>query len=101
MKKDLKEAKAEIKALREEFWKDVRVLGKKDEFNPDLEKAGRVADFLEMGELLVDDALNRNESCGGHFREEYQTPEGEAMRDDNNFAYVAAWEYKGANAPPN
>jgi succinate dehydrogenase / fumarate reductase, flavoprotein subunit len=95
----LKEAKAEIKALREAFWKDVRVLGTKDEFNPDLEKAGRVADFLEMGELLVDDALNRNESCGGHFREEYQTPEGEAMRDDKNFAYVAAWEYKGADAP--
>ncbi len=97
--KDLKEAKAEIKALREEFWKDVRVLGTKDEFNPDLEKAGRVADFLEMGELLVDDALNRNESCGGHFREEYQTPEGEAMRDDKNYAYVAAWEYKGPDAP--
>ncbi len=97
--KDLKEAKAEIKALREEFWKDVRVLGKKDEFNPDLEKAGRVADFLEMGELLVDDALNRNESCGGHFREEYQTPEGEALRDDKNYAYVAAWEYKGPDMP--
>ncbi len=97
--KDLKEAKAEIKALREEFWKDVRVLGDKNEFNPDLEKAGRVADFLEMGELLVDDALNRKESCGGHFREEYQTPEGEAMRDDKNYAYVAAWEYKGPDAP--
>ena len=97
--KDLTAAKAEIKALREAFWKDVRVLGKKDELNPDLEKAGRVADFLEMGELLVDDALNRNESCGGHFREEYQTPEGEAMRDDTNYAYVAAWEYKGPDAP--
>lgn len=95
----LKEAKAEIQALREQFWKDVRVLGKKDELNPDLEKAGRVADFMEMGELLVDDALNRNESCGGHFREEYQTPEGEAMRDDANYAYVAAWEYKGDNTP--
>jgi len=95
----LKEAKAEIKALREAFWKDVRILGKKDELNPDLEKAGRVADFLEMGELLVDDALNRNESCGGHFREEYQTPEGEALRDDKNYAYVAAWEYKGPDAP--
>jgi succinate dehydrogenase / fumarate reductase flavoprotein subunit len=97
--KGLKEAKAEVRALREAFWKDVRVLGKKDEFNPDLEKAGRVADFLEMGELLIDDALNRNESCGGHFREEYQTPEGEAMRDDKNYAYVAAWEYKGPDAP--
>lgn len=95
----LKEAKEEIRALREQFWKDVRVLGKKDELNPDLEKAGRVADFLEMGELLVDDALNRNESCGGHFREEYQTPEGEALRDDANYAYVAAWEYKGDDAP--
>jgi succinate dehydrogenase / fumarate reductase flavoprotein subunit len=97
--KGLTEAKAEIKALREAFWKDVRVLGTKDEFNPDLEKAGRVADFLEMGELLVDDALNRKESCGGHFREEYQTPEGEALRDDANFAYVAAWEYKGPGTP--
>lgn len=97
--KGLTEAKAEIRALREEFWKDARVLGKKDEFNPDLEKAGRVADFLEMGELLVDDALHRKESCGGHFREEYQTPEGEAMRDDKNFAYVAAWEYKGPSTP--
>ena len=99
--KDLTEAKAEIRALREEFWKDVRVLGKKDEFNPDLEKAGRVADFLELGELLVDDALNRNESCGGHFREESQTEEGEAKRDDKNFAYVAAWEYKGLIHQPN
>jgi succinate dehydrogenase / fumarate reductase, flavoprotein subunit len=97
--KGLTEAKASIKALREEFWKDVRVLGSKDEFNPDLEKAGRVADFLELGELLIDDALNRKESCGGHFREEYQTPEGEAMRDDKNFAYVAAWEYKGPDSP--
>jgi len=97
--KDLTEAKANIKALREEFWKDVRVLGKTDEFNPDLEKAGRVADFLELGELLIDDALNRKESCGGHFREEYQTPEGEALRDDKNFAYVAAWEYKGPDSP--
>jgi succinate dehydrogenase / fumarate reductase, flavoprotein subunit len=97
--KGLTEAKAEIRALREEFWKDVRVLGNKNEFNPDLEKAGRVADFLEMGELLVDDALHRKESCGGHFREEYQTPEGEALRDDKNFAYVAAWEYKGYGNP--
>jgi succinate dehydrogenase / fumarate reductase flavoprotein subunit len=98
--KGLIEAKAKIRALREEFWKDVRVLGKADEFNPDLEKAGRVADFLELGELLVDDALNRRESCGGHFREEFQTEEGEAKRDDNQFAYVAAWEYKGYGNPP-
>jgi succinate dehydrogenase / fumarate reductase flavoprotein subunit len=65
-----------------------------DEFNPELEKAGRVADFLELGELMCVDALDRNESCGGHFREEYQTEDGEALRDDENFAYVAAWEYK-------
>ena len=66
-----------------------------DNLNPELEKAGRVADFLELGELMCIDALNRNESCGGHFREEYQTEDGEALRDDKNFSYVAAWEYKG------
>lgn len=97
--KGLIEAKAKIRALRDEFWKDVRVLGKADEFNPDLEKAGRVADFMELGELLVDDALNRRESCGGHFREEYQTEEGEALRNDNEFAYAAAWEFKGVGNP--
>ncbi|MCE3279268.1 MAG: sdhA [Bacteroidetes bacterium] len=91
----LKEAIQEIKALREEFWKDVRVTGEANEFNPELEKAGRVADFIELGELMCMDALNRNESCGGHFREEFQTEEGEANRDDANYAYVAAWEYKG------
>jgi len=91
----LKEAIQEIKALREEFWKDVRVTGEPNEFNPELEKAGRVADFIELGELMCMDALNRNESCGGHFREEFQTEEGEANRDDANYAYVAAWEYKG------
>ena len=69
-------------------------MGEANEFNPDLEKAGRVADFIELGELMCVDALHREESCGGHFREEHQTPEGEAERDDNNFAYVAAWEYK-------
>ncbi|WP_297335367.1 fumarate reductase/succinate dehydrogenase flavoprotein subunit [Algoriphagus sp.] len=93
----LKKAKAEIKALRVEFWKDVRVLGDNEELNQSLEKAHRVADFLELGELMIDDALNREESCGGHFREEYQTPEGEALRDDENFAYVAAWKYTGEN----
>ncbi|WP_298732711.1 fumarate reductase/succinate dehydrogenase flavoprotein subunit [uncultured Chitinophaga sp.] len=93
--KGLKEAIEEIKALRAEFWKDVRIPGTADEFNPELEKAGRVADFLELGELMCIDALNRRESCGGHFREESQTEEGEALRDDANFAYVAAWEYKG------
>ncbi|GAB4258611.1 MAG: fumarate reductase/succinate dehydrogenase flavoprotein subunit [Vicingaceae bacterium] len=93
--KGLKEAMQEIRAIREEFWKDVKVPGKLDELNPELEKAGRVADFLELGELFAKDALHRTESCGGHFREESQTEEGEAKRDDANFAYVAAWEYKG------
>ncbi|MCB0483270.1 MAG: fumarate reductase/succinate dehydrogenase flavoprotein subunit [Flavobacteriales bacterium] len=91
----LKQAISEIQALREEFWKDVRVPGKADELNSELEKAGRVADFMELGELMCRDALERNESCGGHFREEYQTEEGEAMRDDTNFTFVAAWEFKG------
>lgn len=91
----LTEAIAEIAALREEFWRDVKVPGDMYSFNQELEKAMRVADFLELGELFAKDALHRNESCGGHFREEYQTEEGEAQRDDENFAYVAAWEYKG------
>ncbi len=91
----LKKAKAEIRELKKEFWADVKVLGTSEELNLSLEKAHRVADFLELGELMVDDALNRDESCGGHFREEYQTPEGEALRDDDNFAYVAAWKYAG------
>ncbi len=91
----LKSAIKEIQELKAEFWKDVRVTGAADEFNPELEKAGRVIDFIELGELMCIDALNRNESCGGHFREEYQTEEGEALRDDEKFAYVAAWEYKG------
>jgi len=91
----LKEAIAEIAALREEFYRDVKVPGDANEMNTELEKAGRVADFLELGQLMAIDALNRNESCGGHFREEYQTEEGEAMRDDENYTYVAAWEYKG------
>lgn len=95
--KGLKEAKEEIRAIREEFWKNVRVTGVGAELNQELEKAGRVADFLELGELMVDDALHRNESCGGHFREEYQTEDGEAKRDDENYSYVAAWEYKGDN----
>ena len=90
----LKKAIAEIRALRDEFWKDVRVPGTADEFNPELEKAGRVADFLELGELMCLDALTRNESCGGHFREEYQTEEGEALRDDEHYAFVSAWEMK-------
>ncbi|MCW5518336.1 fumarate reductase/succinate dehydrogenase flavoprotein subunit [Aureitalea sp. L0-47] len=93
--KGLKEAIEGIRQLREDFYKDVRVPGDADEVNPELEKAMRVADFLELGELFAIDALHRNESCGGHFREEYQTEEGEALRDDENFTYVAAWEYKG------
>ncbi len=93
--KGLKEAIAEIKALREGFWKDVRVTGDAYSMNQELEKAGRVADFLELGELFARDALERNESCGGHFREEYQTEEGEAVRDDKGFTFVSAWEYKG------
>jgi len=91
----LKKAKADIKALKKEFWSDVRVLGTNEELNQSLEKANRVADFIELGELMIDDALNRNESCGGHFREEYQTPEGEALRDDENYAYIAAWKFMG------
>jgi succinate dehydrogenase / fumarate reductase, flavoprotein subunit len=93
--KGLKEAIAEIQALKKEFWSDLRVLGDIDGFNPELDKAGRVADFIELGELMCIDALNRNESCGGHFREEYQEDGGEAMRDDENYMYVAAWEHKG------
>jgi len=90
---DLQAAMDEISELRADFWKNVRVTGSADTKNQELEKAGRVADFLELGELFAKDALDRNESCGGHFREEYQTEEGEALRDDENFAYVAAWEY--------
>ena len=96
----LSKAISEIPAIREEFWKNVRVLGENESRNQSLEKAGRVADFLEFGELLCRDALHRNESCGGHFREEYQTEEGEALRDDENFAYVAAWEFKGVDNEP-
>ena len=93
--KDLKEAIIEIKALREDFYENVRVPGGLEEFNEELAKAGRVADFLELGELFAKDALERTESCGGHFREESQTPEGEALRDDEFFNFVSAWEYKG------
>lgn len=96
----LKEAIEEIKAIRADFWANVRVTGAANEFNQELEKAGRVADFLELGELMCRDALSREESCGGHFREEYQTEEGEALRDDNKFAHVAAWEFKGLDAEP-
>lgn len=96
----LKKAIVEIAELREEFWKDVKISGETNEINPELEKAGRVADFLELGELMARDALMRNESCGGHFREEYQTPEGEALRNDEDFMYAAAWEFTAENAEP-
>jgi succinate dehydrogenase / fumarate reductase flavoprotein subunit len=91
----LKKAIADVRALRAEFWSDVRIPGKINEMNPELDKANRVADFLELGELMCVDALDRRESCGGHFREESQTEEGEALRDDENFSYVSAWEYGG------
>jgi succinate dehydrogenase / fumarate reductase flavoprotein subunit len=96
----LKKALESIPKLREEFWKDVRVPGDINNFNPEIEKAGRVADFFELAELLVFDALHREESCGGHFREEYQTEEGEAKRNDEQFSYVAAWEFKGVGGMP-
>jgi succinate dehydrogenase / fumarate reductase flavoprotein subunit len=96
----LKKALAEIPKLREEFWKNVNVTGGPGETNQQIENAGRVADFLEFGELLAKDALHRNESCGGHFRTEYQTADGEAMRDDENFCYAAAWEFKGLDKEP-
>ncbi|MBN8650943.1 MAG: fumarate reductase/succinate dehydrogenase flavoprotein subunit [Cytophagales bacterium] len=95
----LRKAKVKIQELRTQFWKDVNVLGSGNELNMELEKAGRVADFIELGELMVDDALNRAESCGGHFREESATADGEAQRKDDEFAYAAAWEYKGDNQP--
>jgi succinate dehydrogenase / fumarate reductase flavoprotein subunit len=93
--KGLQEAITEIQALKKEFWSDVKIPGDINEMNPELDKAGRVADFIELGELMCKDALNRNESCGGHFREESQTEDGEAKRDDDNYSYVAAWEFKG------
>jgi succinate dehydrogenase / fumarate reductase, flavoprotein subunit len=92
-KEGLAEGRKQIRALREEFYKDVFVPGNSNEYNPELEKAYRVADFLELGELMMVDASNREESCGGHFREEYQTPDGEALRDDDQYAYAAAWEW--------
>src|SRR5438034_5039390 len=95
----LKTALQKIPALREEYWSDVNILGANEELNQSLEKAGRVADFLELGELMCLDALHRNESCGGHFREEYETPDGEALRDDANYSYVGAWEFQGAGRP--
>jgi succinate dehydrogenase / fumarate reductase flavoprotein subunit len=95
----LNEGIQKIRALRADFWNNLLVPGADQELNQNLEKAGRVADLIELGELMMVDALDRKESCGGHFREEYQTPENEALRDDENYAYVAAWEYKGDNQP--
>lgn len=99
-KAGLERALSEIPKLREEFWKNVNVPGEGELLNKNLEFAGRVADFLELGELMAMDALQREESCGGHFREEHQTPDGEAKRNDEQFAYVAAWEYAGADKAP-
>ena len=99
-KEGLKVAIEKIAAIKKEFWSNVRIPGNTTGMNVELEKASRLADFIEVGELMARDALNREESCGGHFREEFQTPEGEALRDDNQFAYVACWEYKGNNVEP-
>jgi succinate dehydrogenase / fumarate reductase flavoprotein subunit len=95
----LESALVEIPALQAEFWSDVRVPGSADTLNQSLEKAGRVADFFELAQLMARDALNREESCGGHFREEHQTEEGEAKRNDEDFAYAAAWEWNGPDTP--
>jgi succinate dehydrogenase / fumarate reductase, flavoprotein subunit len=99
-KDGLKKAIADFSQMYEEFWKNIRIPGTKDEFNPELEKAGRVADFIQMGELIARDALDREESCGGHFREEFQSEEGEAQRNDDKFMYVSAWEFKGDGNEP-
>jgi succinate dehydrogenase / fumarate reductase flavoprotein subunit len=96
----LKQAITEIKKLRDEFWQDVTVPGEPNNLNPGLDYAGRVADYMEFAEVLALDALERRESCGGHFREEYQTPDGEAQRNDHEYSYVAAWEFKGVDARP-
>ncbi len=96
----LQSALCKIKDLKKEFWSDVQVPGKADTLNLELEKAGRVADFIELGEVMIYDALDRNESCGGHFRDEYKTPEGEALRNDSDYAFVSAWEYQGAGIDP-
>ena len=97
-KEGLEKALSEIPALEEEFWKDLRLPGSTATLNSSLEKAGRVADFFELAKLMARDALDREESCGGHFRAEHQTEEGEAQRDDDNFAHVAAWEWNGADS---
>jgi len=99
-KEGLKDAIEKIAAIKNEFWTNVRIPGDRSGMNVELEKASRLADFIEIGDLMARDALNREESCGGHFREEYQTPEGEALRQDDKFAYVSCWEYKGEKLEP-
>ena len=99
-KEGLTKALQMVRELKAEFWRNVKVTGENEDLNQTLERAGRVADFFELGELMVIDALHREESCGGHFREESQTEDGEALRDDVNFAYVAAWEYAAAGGSP-
>ena len=94
-KEGLTKALGLVRELKAEFWRDLNIPGSLNDLNQELEKAGRVADYFEFAELLINDALNRNESCGAHFREEFQTPDGEAKRNDSEFAYVAAWEYAG------
>ncbi|MEE0910442.1 MAG: fumarate reductase/succinate dehydrogenase flavoprotein subunit, partial [Bacteroidales bacterium] len=96
----LKEAVPMLQALKEEFWQNVRITGDTTSMNPELEKALRLSDHIELAQLMAKDALHREESCGGHFREEHQTEEGEAKRNDEQFMYVAAWEYQGENAEP-
>jgi succinate dehydrogenase / fumarate reductase flavoprotein subunit len=96
----LRTAIGKVRELREEFWTNVNVPGSGEDLNQQLENAGRVADFMELGELMCIDALDRNESCGGHFREEFQTEDGEALRDDVHYQYAAAWEYTGPDSPP-
>jgi succinate dehydrogenase / fumarate reductase flavoprotein subunit len=99
-KKGLQEAISDIKQLRKEFWDDVRVTGGNGEINPELQKATRLADYLELGELMARDALAREESCGGHFRVEFQTQDGEALRNDKDYSFVSAWEFKGLETEP-
>jgi succinate dehydrogenase / fumarate reductase flavoprotein subunit len=99
-KEGLEKAIKRFDEIRKEFWSDVRVLGNNEELNVSLEKAGRVADFIDFGQLMCEDALNRNESCGGHFRVEYQTPEGEALRNDDDYFYVSAWKFNGEGNKP-
>ena len=98
-KEGLEKAGPIVADLRSQFWNNVKVPGKANELNPELEKAGRLADFLELAELMIQDALEREESCGGHFREEHQTDENEALRRDEDFAYTAAWEHQGVGEP--